>query len=349
MKIVPTNMTVIDYCTAMDRGEIVVNRNYQRSDKVWPVTAKSYLIETVLTGYPVPKLSLYQKVDVKSKKTFKEIVDGQQRSMTLQEFLKDELVLSRSLDTAEVAGRTYSQIDSEFQQRFLEYSVSIDLFVSATSEEVVEVFRRMNSYTVPLNPEEQRHAVYQGPFKWFINRLAKRFERSFMQIGLFSKKQVVRMADNKLLTEVCHAMMYGIKTTNRKMLDHIYSERDVDFQEEREFQKRLEQAVDELASWVEVHETSLVKPYIIYSLMLAIIHVKQSVSTLSDLFTSPKRKALDRALVVRNLSVLAEALDSDDKASPYQEFVQACTQKTNVKDQREKRFRWLCRAITSEL
>jgi len=38
--------------------------------------------------------------------------------------------------------------------------------VAATPAEVREVFRRINSYTVPLNSEEQRHATYQGPFKF---------------------------------------------------------------------------------------------------------------------------------------------------------------------------------------
>ncbi len=43
MDIVPTNMTVADYCSAMDRGEIIVNRDYQRSDKVWPPIARATL------------------------------------------------------------------------------------------------------------------------------------------------------------------------------------------------------------------------------------------------------------------------------------------------------------------
>jgi hypothetical protein len=63
-----------------------VNRNYQRSDQVWPAIAKSYLIETILLGYPVPKLSLYQVLDLKSRKTSKEIVDGQQRSVTIEAY-----------------------------------------------------------------------------------------------------------------------------------------------------------------------------------------------------------------------------------------------------------------------
>ena len=213
-------MTVADYCVAMERSEIVVNRDYQRSDQVWPAAAKSYLIETIILGYPVPKLSLYQVLDLKSRKTSKEIVDGQQRSVTIRQFNNDQFSLSRSLETEDVAGRKYSELNSEFQSRFLEYSLSLDIFLSATPDEVVEVFRRINSYTIPLNPEEQRHAVYQGPFKWFIARLARRLEAFFLSIGLFGQKQFIRMADIKLLTEICDALINGIRTTNKSILDN---------------------------------------------------------------------------------------------------------------------------------
>ena len=81
MNIVPTGFTVVDFCHAMGRNEIIVNREYQRSDKVWPGSAQSYLIETIILGFPIPKFFLYQKTDLPSKKTYKEIVDGQQRSM----------------------------------------------------------------------------------------------------------------------------------------------------------------------------------------------------------------------------------------------------------------------------
>jgi hypothetical protein len=84
MIIQPTNYTIADYCAAMQRKEIVVNSDYQRSDKVWPPAARSFLIETILLNYSMPKLSLYQVTDVKSRKTYKEIVDGQQRSKIVE-------------------------------------------------------------------------------------------------------------------------------------------------------------------------------------------------------------------------------------------------------------------------
>ena len=46
LAIQPTNMTIAEYCGAMERKDIIVNKTYQRSDKVWPDSARSFLIES---------------------------------------------------------------------------------------------------------------------------------------------------------------------------------------------------------------------------------------------------------------------------------------------------------------
>lgn len=348
MNIVPTNFTAVDYCQAIDDGGIVVNREYQRSDKVWPPAARSYLIETMLLGYPMPKLSLYQVTDVKTKKTYKEIVDGQQRSMAILDFIKGRLRLSSSLETEEVAGKTYSELEDEYKQRFLDYRLSFDLFVSTTPEEVREVFRRMNSYTIPLNPEEHRHASYQGQFKWFIYRLARRFDESFVKIGLFGPKQLVRMADTKLLSEVCHALLYGIQTTNKAKLDKLYKEGDKEFPGEKAHASKISGALDQLLEWPEIHGGALMKPYIVYALVLAVIHMRRPVSSLQPVFNSLELREFTKELVLTNLTQLAAALDNPDGFPDYEEFVAACSSRTNVRAQRELRFKWLCKALASE-
>jgi len=345
METVKTGFTVADYCDAMRRGEIVVNRDYQRSDKVWPHAARSYLIETILLNLPVPKFSLRQLTDLKSKKTFKEIVDGQQRSSAILDFFEDRLRLSRTLETEELKGRTYSTLEDEHKQRFLTYPLTIDLFVAGTAQEIRDVFRRINSYTVPLNPEEQRHAMYQGHFKWFIHRLARRFDESFLGMGLFSEKQLVRMADTKLLTEISHAMLNGIVTTKRKELRELYEAKDEEFPEEGDLEKRLGESFDQLITWEPLHGGPLMRPHIVYALVLAIAHVKRRVASLESLFPSPRLREFDDAEVLTRLGGLGEALTRPDRAGRYKAFVMASAEKTNVREQREQRLVSMCRAL----
>jgi len=348
MQVVSTGMTVADYCKAMERNELVVNREYQRSAKVWPDTARSFLIETIFLGYPIPKLSLFQVTDLKSKKSYKEIVDGQQRSAAIFDFCSNNLRLSRTLESDGIAGRTYEELEDPDKQRILDYPISLDLFTGTTPEEVREVFRRMNSYTVPLNPEEHRHASYQGLFKWFVNRVARQFDDSFITMGVFTSQQVVRMADTKLISEVCHAFLNGITTTNKTALDNLFKSNDKEFAAEDELTSRLRSACDQLIEWNDLHQGPLMKPHIAYALLLAVSHMRQPAERLQSVFESAALASFNRTAVIENLSSLAEALENPEETE-WREFVAACAAGgTNVKAKREDRFRWMCKALLPE-
>lgn len=343
-------MTIADYCRAFQENGIIVNRDYQRSWQVWPSTARSFLIESIVLGFPVPKLSLHQVLDLRSRTTVKEIVDGQQRTAAIVEFFQGDLRLSRGLETEEIAGRTYDELDPEYQEAFLSYSLAIDLFVGATNEEIREVFRRMNSYTVPLNPEEDRHASFQGEFKWYIYKLARAVEGTLESAGVLSQRNFVRMQDAKLLTEITHALHYGIKTTNKNHLRKIYEEFDDEFPSEEEDRERLMDAFDRLGEWTELHDGPLMKSYIVYSLILAITDVQEPVDALHEFSIVGEQHEIDDEVALRGLSSLAEALDlKEEYEGPLQGFVDACIGRTNVREQRAKRFEWLERALVGTL
>src|SRR5437879_5741618 len=108
MNVTPTSFTIAEYCEQMREGRIMINRNYQRSSKVWPPAARSYLIDTILCGFSIPKLSLYQITDLKTRQTIKEIVDGQQRSQAILDFFDDKLRLTSN---SAFRGATYSKLD----------------------------------------------------------------------------------------------------------------------------------------------------------------------------------------------------------------------------------------------
>jgi len=229
VQIIATHVPVSDFCDQMDMGVITVNRRYQRSDRVWPEAAQSFLIETILKGFPVPKLFLHQKTDRVSKKSVRDIIDGQQRATAIKAFRDGDLRLARNLELIDAGGRTYEELPEELQSTFLNFPLGVDLFTNATEDDVREVFRRINSYEVPLNPEEQRHARYQGEFKWFIYHLSTRYDAVFRTVGAFTDKQLVRMQDMKLLAEVAHALLKGIATTNKTSLNNLYRDNDKAF------------------------------------------------------------------------------------------------------------------------
>lgn len=341
--------TVANYCVAMGRNEIRVNREYQRSDKVWPPAARSFLIETILLGFPMPKLYLYQITDLKSRSTYHEIVDGQQRSQTILDFSNDKIRLSNRSKISEARGKRYSDLSEELQQKFLDYSIPVDVFVSTSPDEIREVFRRINSYTVPLNPEEQRHAGYQGAFKWFVYELSRKYDEAFVSIGALSEKQIVRMADAKLISEFSHAILYGISTTNKSALDQLYYRFDDDFAKEDELGKRFSRAMDLIFVLPDLHGSPLMKPYALYSLLLAITHAQKPVRKLRSVHPRNRPQKIDLQIAKSNLTQLSEALETGAISGRFSKFVVASSEKTNVGAQRKTRVKWMSRALGPDL
>ena len=343
-------MTIADYCAAMDRKEIVPNSEYQRSDKVWPPAAKSFLIETILLGFPIPKMFLFQVTDLKSKKTYKEIVDGQQRSRTIEDFFHNRFAISKNSEIEAAQGKKYDQLDPEDQARFLNYQLSIDLFVSVTPADIRQAFRRLNSYTVALNPEELRHAEWQGAFKWFVYELARDYSEQIFKMGVLNQKQIVRMQDTKLFGEAIHAMLYGIKTTKKEELNRLYKEMDKEFPISEEYRARIDRAMEWIASMPEMHNSNLMKANVFYTLLLAVIHMTKPVPALQDAFPLERPVAFDEDIAKSNLSALSEAVDSAWRTdAQFHQFYGACESRTNVESQRKIRFQWLCKALKPEL
>ncbi|MBN8582649.1 MAG: DUF262 domain-containing protein [Anaerolineae bacterium] len=347
MHITPTSFTIADYCQSMIRKEIIVNRDYQRSDKVWPAAARSFLIETILLGYPIPKLYLYQVTDLKSRKTIKHIVDGQQRSFTILDFYQNKFKLSRTSELDDLKGKGFEDLPVEYQQKFIDYAVPVDLFVSATEEEIREVFRRMNSYTVPLNAEEKRHSQWQGEFKWFIYKLSKKYDQPFINIGVFNDKQLIRMSDAKLFSEITHAFLNGITTTTSPNLDKLYKDYDDDFPQSKSIEKRISQSINTILGWDELHNTALMRPHLFYALILAVSHIQNPVEEFFIKYEPTNQNIHPNAQT--NLSALADALENEDNApKKFQDFVEASARTTNDVRRRSVIFKLICKAIELE-
>src|SRR6185312_5893032 len=111
------------------------------------------------------------------------------------------------------------QLQEPEQQRFVDYGLTVDVFVNATPDDIRQVFRRMNSYTVPLNPQEKRHATHQGEFKWFIVEMVEKYAESLKKIGVFRERQLSRMTDAALFSDVVYTFAQGIRSASESNLD----------------------------------------------------------------------------------------------------------------------------------
>ena len=84
----PMIFRIADFWEWDNRKELILSPKYQRR-RVSSEKAKSYLIDTILRGLPLPKVFMKYSVDIETKKSFREIVDGQQRIATILSYLND--------------------------------------------------------------------------------------------------------------------------------------------------------------------------------------------------------------------------------------------------------------------
>ncbi len=345
MQVTTTSFTVAEYCQQMIDKSVVVNKKYQRSPGVWPPASRSYLIDTILSGYPIPKLSLYQKTDLRSRKTRKEIVDGQQRSQSILDFYENRLRISGK--ESGWKGKRFSDLEGEDQLKFLEYSLSVDLFVGATDPEIRQVFRRINAYQVPLNNPEARHATFQGVFKWFVVGITEKYAQLLKDIGVFTERQLIRMSDAALITEVIYAHEKGIESASDPRLKDFYKEHEETFEAEK-YARLLDHVFSAVLELKYLHNGALMKSYHFYSLMLALSHVVyRPVDAFQELFEIDQSfHSITEAAQFR-LSQLAVALEEPDAhRKDFGGFLTASEKGTNRLSQRQTRFRWMCAALT---
>ncbi len=225
MDIQANNYSVSEVLGMLKRNELIVNQDYQRGSGIWPSGARSYFIDTILSKYPFPKVYFFEFYDRIRGETRKELVDGQQRISSIQAFVSDKFSISGD---SIFSGKKFSDLDDDQVQSFMSYTMSADVIRNATRGEILQMFRRMNAYTLPLNNAEKRHSSFQGAFKWFVNDVTDSLG-DFLSRETFTDRQMVRMADAELVSEIVLAFESGIVSTNPTELNGLYRKYDNEF------------------------------------------------------------------------------------------------------------------------
>lgn len=348
MKATPSPMSVADYCEAMEKDRIVVNRDYQREMGVWTPYARSFFIESILLGYPIPKVFLYTKFDLKTKRTTKEIVDGQQRSHALQLFYKNKLRLSKNIPSAQWREKRYKDLSEEDQELFLTYDVPIDEFKGVTEDEVRESFTRMNANNISLNAEETLNAKYQGAFKWFIFEISREYREDLLQNGIVSRRDIIRMSDTRIFTDLISILEDGFITTRPPNIESLYKRYDFDFANGPIYSEKIGSA---FADWHLIDGGAyekLNKKHVFYTLLAALIEKRNPGTIGSHLDGDRAEKLAAIRSIGASMAQLDRALAVDDPEHKLADFVDACSSKTNVGNQKFTRFAYLLSALQQE-
>ena len=175
---------VIDYLiTQYEEGEFYIPLEYQRQF-VWSDYDRCFFIESILMGLPIPYMFFSDTKDGRI-----EIVDGAQRTQTLVQFCQNSLQLQGLKILTESNGFRFKDFDIAIQRRFRQQKIRVVFLEEGTTEKVrQEIFKRINTGGLQVNPAEARNGSFEGKFKDFLEECVK-------------NKQFGRLAPRTKLTE----------------------------------------------------------------------------------------------------------------------------------------------------
>lgn len=294
------NYSVRDFEEWNERNELVLAPKFQRR-AVWSAKAQSFLIDTIIRGKPIPKLYMRQNVAPATRRTTREIVDGQQRLRTVLAFIKDGFKLSKT-HNKEFGGRFYSQLDQETQRDILKYEFVVDLLQDMPDPEVYDLFARINTYSEKLRAQELRNAQWFGDFKSCVYELAKQFVPFFERNKIFTSKQILRMAEAEFISDLLIGMQEGIREGNKEVINKAYKDYDDSFPNRDRHEKRFADVIDTIGAIVgdELPQLRFRATRLFYPLFCAIYHMK---------FTLAKLQAPRRSIKVADYPKIKGVLE----------------------------------------
>ncbi|MFM5287784.1 DUF262 domain-containing protein [Aeromonas veronii] len=138
-------------------------RNY-----VWTRAQASRLIESLIIQCPIPVIYLNQEKD----ETLS-VIDGNQRLTSIKLYLEDEFELQGLTTYPELDGHFFSQLDPRFRRHILNRTLRCITILKETHPQIkFDVFERINTGAVQLNPQEVRHGVYHGSLMKLVDELS---------------------------------------------------------------------------------------------------------------------------------------------------------------------------------
>lgn len=254
-EMVKTVYTVSDFVSWQKNKILVLSPSFQRRP-VWTPGAKSFLIDTIMRGLPIPIIFLReQKTDLNSLESKREVVDGQQRIRTLITYISPKFLpdYNQSRDAFEVqkvhnpeiAGKPFAELPDDVRQRILDYQFSVHILPSSVDDrEVLQIFARMNATGVKLNDQELRNAEFFGLFKTSMFELASEQLTRWRTWKIFTEYNIARMEEVELTSEFSLLMLKGITGKTQVAINKIYRDKDADFPEREEIERRFRYIMD---------------------------------------------------------------------------------------------------------
>lgn len=202
-KPLPETLTIEDIISDMNKSRFLIRPNYQRSE-VKNIQKASYLMESILLGINIPPLFIYKRKD-----KVKEVVDGQQRLLTILGFLgktyidergkrvsadKDKFRLTKLKILSELNGKTIETVGDKFEDKILEFPMDIIEIDAEQNPDFsqIDLFLRLNTKPYPIK---------ENTFEMWNAYIDKDIVIKVKEIATLYEKKVFRARDTRMKLE----------------------------------------------------------------------------------------------------------------------------------------------------
>lgn len=338
---------ISDFVEWHQTGLLELSPKFQRRS-VWTEKAKSYLVDTVIRGKPIPKILITQTLNVG--RNVRTVVDGQQRLRAILGYINGDFKVSRA-HNKDYAALLFNDLPEDVQSEFLKYEIGVDMLFDLTFEDILDVFARLNTYSVKLNPQELLNAQYLGYYKQAAYSLGFKYVSYWIEASVLSEKEVTRMAEAELSSDLLGSLIEGIQP--KKSIPTYYKKYDDNEQESGDAAAKFDETMSVIGAIYpanELSQTNFHRVHFFYTLFTSIAHC---LFGLRDLNTTPRavintanigqiRNALDEVSARYDEVTAKDALPPNDE---YRDFIDASRRATTDLSTRKSRTTFICQKL----
>lgn len=183
---------------------------FQRKDDLWDKGKQSRLIESILIQFPLPAFFF----DATNNDEWL-VVDGLQRLSSLRNFIVDKTLRLQKLEfLTHLEGKGWDDLSLSLKTMIQEAQIVIYKILPGTPTDVkFNIFKRINTGGLVLEPQEIRHALFQGVPSSFIKKLAQSKEFTSVTGG---KIDTDRMLDRDFANRFLCFYLFGVENYGTK-------------------------------------------------------------------------------------------------------------------------------------
>ena len=333
--------TPLDFQDWHLRGVLSIQPKFQRRE-VWSTPKKSYLIDTILKQMPVPPIFLRVAQAETKNKIVREVIDGQQRISAVLGFMEGKFSLSKP-QAAEHGAARFDKLSVAKQDLIRQFSFICESFQGISDVEVLEIFARVNTYSVPLNRQELLNGKYFGFFKSSAYRLAYEHLEFWRRQGLFSETAIARMSEAELTSELLIIIIDGMQH-KKDTIESFFEKFDSEFPAQAKVESRFRTTIDTIQKILgeDLKSTEFRRSPFFYTLFAVVAHrlfgvPKQNAPRKKgNLVAAEIQKARDAFL--RISEVISAGKETKPSGDFSVAFIDACLKSTDKLQQRQIRF-----------